>query len=82
MNQNYKQNNFILFFLVEVQYIKKTKQKKTKKKNKINIQNKKVSYTCHKISGGSDVFSYPMVIPLFFSFLLAPKKKLEGNYLC
>ena len=35
MNENYKQNNFILFFLVKVQYIKKENQ------NKTNIQNKK-----------------------------------------
>ena len=35
-----------------------------------------------KSVGGTDVFLYPMVIPLFFLFLLALKKELEGNYLC
>ena len=34
-----------------------------------------------KSVGGSDVFLYPMVIPLFF-LPLALKKELEGNYLC
>ena len=40
MNENYKLNNFILFFLVEVQYIKKTKQSK-RKENKYKKQESK-----------------------------------------
>ena len=36
MNENYKQNNFILFFLVKVQYIKKKpkQNKHTKQESK------------------------------------------------
>ena len=34
-----------------------------------------------KSAGGSDVFLYPTVILLFFSFLSVPKEEEEGNYL-
>ena len=31
-------------------------------------------------AGDSDLFLYPIIIPIFF--LIYPKKRREGNYLC